>query len=198
MSHNKIHCPDSVVKDRYLFCLKVAPQGPRSRPSSRSRRFTTTFQSFRARCPADRRRRRPTRSLTPTLTSSTIRSRSRTLSPTGSTPRRRWHRTARPQGRGRSCPVQTTLRTTRTRKMTRLPLPNGRELNLYLRPIRNMLKVSSRRERQLYYLTILQSSCESLYCLRVNSVPTLVLCFGWSVSTTLPVLCWNILNFKWH
>lgn len=124
-----------------IFVLKAEPQGCPNPLTSRSPPFTTTFQSFRARLAGHLRH---IHSLTLMHIHLPIHSHTLTLSPTGSTSP--YPYTGRPQGRGRTCLVQRTLRTKRIRRKRRLQLPSGRGLNLYLKLIRNMLKVSSHIE----------------------------------------------------
>lgn len=118
-----------------VVLLQVHPRGCRSRPTSRSPRCTTTFRSFRTRR-VDLRRCSPT----PTLTRFLTRSHMYTLSPTGSTSRRR--RTKRLRAPETTCLVQRDLRKRTMRTKRRLLHPSGEALNLFLKLIRNMLKVS--------------------------------------------------------
>ena len=154
-----------------LFRLvhKVEPRGYRSRRTSRSHLFTTTFQSFRA-PPAGRHSRIHIRilisirfhihfhfrNLIQMHIHFPICSHTPTLSPTGSTSLR--PRTGRPQGRGRTCQVKMTLRRRRTRRKRRLLLPGGRGLNLYLKLIRNMLKVRGHTDIQCFLLFLEKKS----------------------------------------
>lgn len=140
-----------------VVLLQVHPRGCRSRPTSRSPRCTTTFRSFRTRR-VDLRRCSPT----PTLTRFLTRSHMYTLSPTGSTSRRR--RTKRLRAPETTCLVQRDLRKRTMRMKRRLLHPSGEALNLFLKLIRNMLKVSGTAVKVSQISTLLFLMCILNFC----------------------------------